>query len=576
MKNFKTSLLYFFSKPFLVSCCIFLAVAAQAQQLESLGVKKGIKVNGGVSFGNNFYTASGISNRLNPYSYILTGNLNINAFGVAIPLSFSYSNQNFSYRQPFNIVGASPSYKKFRAHIGYRNLSFSPYTLNGHNFLGGGLEYNGDKFGVVIMSGRLLKGVEYDSNNVNVLPAYKRMGAGIKLSYKNNGDEISISNFYAKDIINSIDSVPIRIGLQAQENVVWGISFKKKLGKKFALVGDMGRSEWTKDITAADESNPSNSPFASIFYIKGNQSTVTYNAMKFNGTYTFKLFSLGAGYERIDPEYRTLGAYYFNNDLENITVNAATALFKSKVNVSGNIGLQHDDLNNKKASSMRRTVGSVNLGMNPTTRLNINLSYSNFYSYVNVKPIDLQYLPNARYDTLNYTQISQTISGSVGYKLLESDNVSKMISLSSSQMSAASKQASTDQKNSMLNGTVAYNQSWKKTGMSLGISLNGNQSRFESNTTLYAGIGINGGMPLLNKKLRATLGVNMNQNYDNNKLVAYLFSVNNSYSYKLGKHHSLNASIRYTGRTQIATSVTGRYNTNFNEFMGTLAYRYNF
>ena len=45
------------------------------------------------------------------------------------------------------------------------------------------------------MSGRLLKGVQYDSNNVNALPAYKRMGAGIKLSYKNNGDEISISNF---------------------------------------------------------------------------------------------------------------------------------------------------------------------------------------------------------------------------------------------------------------------------------------------------------------------------------------------------------------------------------------------
>jgi len=555
---------------------MLLTVVLQAQQLESLGVKKGIKVNGGISFANNFYTASGISNRLNPYSYVLSGNLNINAFGVSIPLSFAYSNQNFSYRQPFNIVGASPSYKKFKAHIGYRNLSFSPYTLSGHNFLGGGLEYNGDKFSVVVMSGRLLKAVEYDSNNVNALPAYKRMGAGIKISYRNKGDEIALSNFYAKDIINSIDSVPTRVGLQAQENVVWGVSFKKKLGKKFAVIGELARSEWTKDLNAQELPSQSNSPFASLFYIKGNQSTVSYNAIKFNGTYTFKLFSLGAGYERIDPEYRTLGAYYFNNDLENITVNAATSMLKDKVKVSGNIGLQRDDLNKMKSSSMKRTVGSVSLGMTPTKRLNINLSYSNFYSYVNIKPIDMQYLPNAQYDTLNYTQISQTISGSVGYKLLESDKVTKMIQLSSSQMSAQSKQASANRKNTMLNATIAYNQSWKTSGISMGISMNGNQSRFEDNTNAYVGLGITGGAPIWKKKLRANLGINMNQNYANNKLVAYLFSLNNSYSYKLGKHQSFNASLRYTGRTKISESTVGRYNTNFNEFMASLSYSYNF
>lgn len=555
---------------------MFLTVAVQAQQLESIGVKKGIKVNGGVSVANNFYTVSGISNRLNPYSYVLSGNLNINAFGVSIPLSFAYSNQNFSYRQPFNIVGASPSYKKFKAHIGYRNLSFSPYTLSGHTFLGGGLEYNGDKFAVVIMSGRLLKGVEYDSNNVNALPAYKRMGAGIKVSYRNKGDEIALSNFYAKDIINSIDSVPTRLGLQAQENVVWGISVKKKLGKKFAVTAELARSEWTKDITAQELPDQTRSPFASLFYIKGNQSTVTYNAMKFNGTYTFKLFSLGAGYERIDPEYRTLGAYYFNNDLENVTLNAATSLLKDKIKVSGNIGLQHDDLNKTKSSSMKRTVGSVSLGMAPTKRLNINLAYSNFYSYVNIKPIDLQYVPNARYDTLNYTQISQTISGSVGYKLLESDKVTKMIQLSSSQMSAQSKQASTNKKNTMLNATISYNQAWKTSGISLGLSMNGNQSRFEDNTNSYVGLGITGGAPLWKKKLRSSLGVNMNQNYDNNKLVAYLFSVNNSYSYKLGKHQSFNASLRYTGRTKISETTIGSYNTNFNEFMASLSYSYSF
>jgi hypothetical protein len=563
-------------KKFISIYFLLSAVVLHAQQLDKIGLKQGVKVTGGVSLANNFYTVSGISNRLNPYSYVLAGNVNINLYGVAIPLSFSYSNQNFSYRQPFNIVGASPTYKRFTAHIGYRNLTFSPYSLSGHNFLGGGLEYKGDKFAVMVMTGRLLKAVDYDSNNVNSLPAYKRMGAGIKLTYRNKGDEVSLSNFYAKDILNSIDSVPARVGLKAQENVVWSVAGKKTLGSKFTIGGEFARSAWTKDITAQDVTHQSNSPLASIFYIHYNQSTVSYNAMKLNASYKFKLFSLGAGYERVDPEYRTLGAYYFNNDLENITLNAATALLKSKITVSANGGLQRDDLNNAKASSMKRVVGSASMGITPTKRFNINLSYSNFYSYVNIKPIDLQYLPNAVVDTLNYTQISQTITGSVAYKLLESDNLSKMIRLSSSQMSASNKQESTNRKNSMLNATLAYNQAWKKSGLNFGISMNANQSRLITTNTLYVGLGINGGVPLFKKKLRTNLGVNVNQNYEDDKIVAYLLSINNTYSYRLGKHHALNASLRYTGRTKINESDAGRYNTSFNEFLGSLSYSYNF
>jgi hypothetical protein len=558
-------------------CFILFSVAGQAQQLDQIGIKKGIKVTGGVSLANNFYTVSGMANRLNPYSYVLAGNVNINLYGVSVPLSFSYSNQNFSYRQPFNIVGASPTYKRFTAHIGYRNLTFSPYTLNGHNFLGGGLEYKGEKFSVMAMSGRFLKAVQYDSNNVNTLPSYKRLGGGIKLTYRNKGDEISLSNFYARDMISSIDSVPAKLGLTAQENVVWGISAKKALGSKFSLGIDYGRSAWTKDITAQDAPKQSKSPLSSLFYLNWNQSTVVYSAIKLNGTYKFKLFSLGAGYERIDPEYRTLGAYYFNNDLENITANASTALLQNKITISANAGLQRDDLNNAKSSKMKRIVGSANVGLNPTKRLNVNLSYSNFYSYVNIKPVELQYLPNAQFDTLNYTQISQTINGSIAYKLLESDNVSKSIRLSTSQMSSSNKQSTAEtKKNTMLNAALAYNQAWKKSGINFGVSLNANQSKFLTSNTMFVVLGINGGMPIIKKKVRATLGLNGNQNYENGSIVAYLFSATNSYSYRLGKHQVFNASLRYTGRTKISESITGRYNTNFNEFMGSLTYSYNF
>src|SRR5690606_872052 len=111
------------------------------QQLDQVGKKDGIKVNGGIGMSNNFYYADGINNRLRPYYYVLTGNVNVNMYGFSLPFTFTWSNQNFAYRQPFNIVGVSPTYKKFTFHAGYRNLSFSPYTLSGHSFLGGGVEY---------------------------------------------------------------------------------------------------------------------------------------------------------------------------------------------------------------------------------------------------------------------------------------------------------------------------------------------------------------------------------------------------------------------------------------------------
>jgi hypothetical protein len=564
-----------------ILCFVLITVGGYAQQLDRLGIKKrlkqGIKISGGVSLANNFYSVSGMQNRLNPYSFFFTGNLSATVFGMAVPLTFSFSNQNYStYRQPYNIIGASPTYKKCTFHIGYRNLSFSPYSLNGHNFLGGGFEYKGDKIGVMIMGGRLLKAVDYDSTNPNALPAYQRMGAGIKLSYRNKGDEISVSNFYAKDNVNSINPVPSSLGLTAMENVVWGLTGRKQLGSKFSLAADYGRSALTQDVTALPVSRSSEAPLSSVFYVHWNQSTVVYNAIKLNANYKFKAFSVGAGYERVDPGYRTLGAYYFNNDLENVTLNAAASFLKNKISVTANGGLQRDDLSNTKASSMKRTVGSVAINLNPTKRFNMNISYSNFFSYVNVKPMDSQFLPNSRTDTLNYTQISQTINGSASYKLLENDYVSQMVRFSSSTMMASSTQASATQTNGLINGCLAYNQAWKKSGANMGLSLNANEGKYVASNSLYLGVGINAGMPVLHKKLRTNLGINVNQNSEGNKVVADLIAINNSYSYKLGKHQSMSANFRYTGRIKEAQSVDSSYNTNFNEFYGTILYSYSF
>ena len=67
-------------------------------------------------------------------------------YGVEIPFSLTVSEQERSFRQPFNQFGITPTYKWAKAHLGYSNLTWSPFTWSGQTVLGGGVELNPGKF----------------------------------------------------------------------------------------------------------------------------------------------------------------------------------------------------------------------------------------------------------------------------------------------------------------------------------------------------------------------------------------------------------------------------------------------
>ncbi len=128
-----------------------------------------------------------------------------------MPVSYSYSNQgdNFNYRIPFNFnrLSLHPKYRWITAHIGDVSMNFSPYTLNGHQFTGGGLELNlKNNLKIGVMTGRLLKAIEDDGNPRSV-PAFKRMGYGTKLDWQKE-NTICLSVLYAKDENQFLTSIP--------------------------------------------------------------------------------------------------------------------------------------------------------------------------------------------------------------------------------------------------------------------------------------------------------------------------------------------------------------------------------
>ncbi len=358
----------------------------------------------------------------NPFTYFLQGTLNVSIYSFSLPITYSYSNQgeDLGYQLPFdfNRLSLHPKYKWITGHIGSVNMNFSPYTLSGHQFTGGGLELTPKgPFKISLMGGRLLKATP-DDGDARTQPAFDRMGYGFKTSYEKERYKIGLITFYAKDDLNSLDSIPEARGVLPQENLVISIESQVKLNNQFTVQAEFANTAITTDTrTAKNEA----SGFSLVKPFFNNRAATTYyNALKTGLNYTQGKVSVGIGYERIDPGYTTLGAYFFNNDFENITVNATNSFFKDKLVLGIDIGLQRDDLDGQKANNTNRTIGAANATLSLNERLTLTGMYSNFTTFTNIKPnqfedINDSDLTDEAVEDLDFRQLSQTANLNINY-----------------------------------------------------------------------------------------------------------------------------------------------------------------
>lgn len=219
-----------------------------AQSLDNLKDQKPLLLNGFVSTNQVINAQPTDSGNISTYNSYYTGSLNFSIYGINAPLTFMYSNNQGDFTHPFNQFGLHPSYKWIKGHIGYATMSFSPYTLNGHLFLGAGVEIDppGIFYGSA-MYGRLKKAVDYDTTNYNQLAAYKRMGYGFKVGIADDGNFIDVSLFRAYDVENSINNTGIENQLLPQDNSVMSVSFNKELITNLAFQGEFASSYLSTD-----------------------------------------------------------------------------------------------------------------------------------------------------------------------------------------------------------------------------------------------------------------------------------------------------------------------------------------
>ena len=476
-----------------------LPILAQQVDLENIDTqlkeklkKKPFSILGSASV-SGVYNEASDSPSSEPFLYFFNGNITLGFYDWTMPINYRYTNQGdaLDYQIPFkfNRLSLHPKYKWILAHIGDVSMSFSPYTFNGLQFTGGGLELTPEKYPLraSFMGGRLAKATEYDGRP-QTIPTYERWGYGTKLSYKKEDLEIGGILFFANDKANSL-SVPI-----PDEKKIYPLSNQVYSGfakyKPLHFVEVFG--EYALSLLGNTQSQ--------------KQDFTAYNA---GINFIFTKASVGVRYEKVDPDYKTLGAYYFVNDMENITLNSSLNLFKGNVSIATSIGRQHDNLNQQKPKQSNQWVGSANVNAKVTPKLSLSGSYSNFTMFTNklINPFDRINNPQLYehpQDSINYRQVSQNTNANIAYAINEKQN----ITLSYSFNDVVNKQNDIVRRGGISrfhNAGAAYMVQFPESKLSLSPSFNYSYSIVAREKTEVMGPSLTVGKTFFEDKLNTTL-----------------------------------------------------------------------
>jgi len=390
---------------------------AEAQDLGHISEQKPVEVHGGVDARMIFYDANGITPRYLPFNYYLTGSPVLSLYGVEIPIYFSFSRQQSSFIQPFNQFGLSPHYKWVTVHAGYRNLQYSPFTLAGHTFLGGGVDLHPGKWRVSGMYGRFNKATVLDTLQGIYIEnfSFKRTGYAFKVGYGTADRYIDFIALRAKDHAGSapfseeswLDSMKI----SPAENLVSGYQMRYSfLEGKLSVESDGALSVYTADarLDGISDSTSAESLTSLERFLTINYSTEVYAAFQASATYRLKLMSLKLQYRYVEPGYKSMGAYFLNNDLENWTINPSLILANGNIRFTGSLGFQRDNLQNLKRATSHRVIGAANLTAELSEKIGIDLSYTNFSNTQRARTVRFA-------DSLRVAQSTQNFSISPRY-----------------------------------------------------------------------------------------------------------------------------------------------------------------
>jgi hypothetical protein len=353
------------------------SATACAQDLGGLSDVRPIGLTGSLVTSTTGYKAAGIDSRREPITWSVTGSPVLSIYDVQFPVNLVFSDQDQSIRQPFDQFGISPSYKWLNGHFGYRSLSFSRYTLAGVTFLGAGIEVAASPIRIGAMYGRLQRAVEEDTLLATVLPAYKRLGMGARVGFGSLNNFFDLILFRAKDDTTSLSRPIMKASVYPQENLVGGINTKIAIFDELSVEAEASASALTRDLRAPKIDSIKIPSIVSKLMDVNSSTSLTFAGHASMNVH-FAHWATALEYERIEPNYSSLGAYFFNSDLESYKLSPSFDVFQGKLRVSGSMGFQHDDLLHTKGATTSHLIGSTTVSWNPSPVFGMDGQYSNY------------------------------------------------------------------------------------------------------------------------------------------------------------------------------------------------------
>ncbi|MBK6859117.1 MAG: outer membrane beta-barrel protein [Saprospiraceae bacterium] len=523
----------------LVNCSIWVfSLSSQLNSLENLeqldkgGLKKTLsgffkdfysfgdpfQLGGGLSINMRSYDAMGGPLRQDPFFYTINANVNVKIYQIDLPFSMVLTAKNTSKSYPsfsdlkeslkdninnrkngFARIGISPYYKWAKLHLGHRSMNFSKYTLNNLNFFGAGMMLEPGKLRVGAMYGRIAKAEPINLSLVTPnLPVYQRIGWGTKIGYGDDKASADVTVFTAKDDDQSID-IPASYSKQVspEANLVLGIQLQKLFFEKFRVKFDFtnsGVSPNTLDADAADKS-------ITNFLLKKKTTSYYGNALESSVGYEGKSFNAGISLNRIDSDFETFGAYFFNRDIMDVQAFTNFGLIQNKLNTSLKFGTQSNNLDGSKPTTTTRLIYDINTVWS-AKKINVQANYSNNAS-------DITYVLNQQLDSLNAVVVTQDIGLNVTYTLPFKSQHQHLVSLSGNMQDVSDDiektASSTSSKLFLINTSYVLKT---KSKWAFTTRVNYNKNEFQGTTLNRTGFGAGVKKEFLSGKL--SLGINSN------------------------------------------------------------------
>lgn len=542
---------------------LFFCAQLFAQDLSQIKNEKPFRWTGMLHAGADFYTNSGdVPFRSDRFAWRISGNPTAYLYGFELPFSFTLGQQIRDIRYPsFNQFGVSPTYKWIKIHAGWRNMDFSPYTLAGHTFLGGGVELTPGKFRFAALYGQFHRAASTNAGQQYFLPTYKRMGYGMKVGYGTANNYIDVMAFKARDNPNSL-SIPDSLGITPGENLVLGLSGKATLWRKFSLSLDGAASAYTRNLNSDKivlDSLQMGEYYGAEEAITPRFSTRVNFAGKATAGYNSQHFGLNFGYEHIDPEYATMGAYFFANDIENYTVSPMLALGRGKVRLFGSYGVQRNNLLGNRSETSWRNIGSANISINPSPKFGLDLNYSNYRMSQSSTAFELS-------DSIKLAQSTTQFSASPRLSFFGKTAVHTLIVNGVYQF--------LDDQNPLTEafgdvrarvGIVTWAASFIESKLSANAGFNYNDVQLGETQTANYGLSLGIGKPFVKERLNLNINGNFNLAQLNGHADGHILNGGLNGSFQIQKKHSLNFGLHWIRST---SSYRGKYS----EWRGQLGY----